>query len=162
MIDNSEVVWLEIRSFIGYGGVHYYGSLRGQSNSSDDYELRKTLTTREAIRLTRYDGHGYIYEKGDTTSRFDTTDEIEELALKEFLNEFPNCKLLINGNHIVVQPEPILWCIDPLDMEKLNKLWTIGDLLCNWDWDKNRKELNELCKQWEEIARKYTKKEYYK
>jgi hypothetical protein len=156
MIDNSKVVYLEITTFRGVSiGQHYYGRLTGQYRRSDDVSLRKVMTSREAKWLTRFDSHGYTYRKGDRTSRFDLVEDIRKLALKEYKEHFPNCEILIEGDHIVAQPQLVLWCIDPADMEQMNKIYQDGEDLCGWDWDKEDSTLRRLLKEWRPIADKY-------
>jgi hypothetical protein len=72
------------------GGEHYYGNIRicngqGRNGFGEQRELRREIDAVEAEYLSQKDGVGdYPWEAGDTTIRFNTTDDVEKAAIKFF------------------------------------------------------------------------------
>jgi hypothetical protein len=150
--DKSKVVWMEISSFQGYGGRHYYGRLSGQSFKSDSPQLSHVLTEQEAEILTHLDGDGYTYSAGDYCSRFDHLSDVREAAVANVRKHFPKCKLLLEGSRALAQPVRVLACTSKEDFTTMNKIYRAGG---EWDWDKDEAKLDALCTLWKVFVEKY-------
>ena len=103
---SNQIVYLEITSWYGIsiGAEHYYGKLSG---SDTVVELERTLTSRQAKELNKKDSMKYLKE-GSKTGRFDTKEEIIEVALFEYKKHFPDAKILILGRSSLAEPQKIL------------------------------------------------------
>lgn len=90
---------LHISSYVGIspGASHYYGSLHYYNNKGEykDIKLKHRLTAEEAKLLS---GQDFTYEKGEWSERFNSEDEIRELALKEWKKRFPDSVILLEGS----------------------------------------------------------------
>ena len=118
-------VVLEISSWAGMslGAEHYYGALIGYIN--DEYtkkDIEKPMSEEEAEKLRVKDDWKY-YKKGSPTTRFDTKQEIREIALVTWQTIFPNAKALLEGHSSSAEPMKVLWVKHPEYTDELNKIW---------------------------------------
>lgn len=157
MMDDSTVIWLEVRSWNGLsiGAIHFYGTLKGQYRRGEEIDVTKILTTEEAKWMSRSDD--WHYKAGDTSSRFEDFDALLDHAKEQVFRNFPQCRLLIQGDKCVAQPVLTVWCSNSEDLERMNKLYQEGVDLCDWDWDKSgcSARLDQVSKEWCSIAIPY-------
>lgn len=126
---------LYITSFNGYGGIHYYGSLTFDRKT---IYLEKKLTKKSAIKLSTGD---YKYHAGMITKRFETEDELINLAQKTYKNHFPKADILLLGSSATLDPQE---CLDgPAELKrKINRMWEIGNKI-GW-YEKNPDKMTKL------------------
>jgi hypothetical protein len=148
------IVYLEIRTWIGssaLGAIHYYGELVGEDIT---FVLRKTLSSREARELNKVakaTGFPIEYKAGDKYTGFLDKQEIVDLALETWKEQFLDGTILIKGDHAVAEPQEIL--VGPEDLkEAVNSLVEQAKDL---DWDSNRLQMTEICLQWDILMKPY-------
>jgi len=143
--NQNKFVYLEISFWEGYGGQHYYGSLKGYLNNEyASIELSFILTKKQAQKL----GVKY-YEKGDESTRFFSEQQLITYAIKTFKQHFPEAEVLILGRIISLEPQRIL--VGPVKYkEKVNEFAEQCEALGWWD-GKNEKEVEIIWNKWKEL-----------
>ena len=138
-------VYLKITSWAGtsIGAIHFYGELRVR-NPYRAIELKRTLTTASARRLTKQHGKDFQYRVGYQTIGFETEQEIIDLAIKTYKTHFPEATVLILGDPVYAEPQKII--DGPKSVikkaeglcakyEGYRKDYRMADYICN-EWDK--------------------------
>ena len=140
-------IYLKITSWAGIsiGAIHFYGELRAR-NPYRVIELKRTLTTASARRLTKQHGKDFQYRVGYQTIGFETEQEIIDLAIKTYKTHFPDATILIRGDPVYAEPQEIIDGKKSV-IVKANKLrdkykeyekayrYRMADFICN-EWDK--------------------------
>lgn len=110
MYNKNSIVHLEITSFMdigSFGAEHYYGKLTGYINNEyTSKDIKKAMNQSEARKLSKKDD--FKYHAGHMTSRFDTKDEIINIARKEYKEIFKKAKVLLLGNSAHVKPKFVI------------------------------------------------------
>ena len=150
----EDYVVLEISSWrgISLGGTHYYGVLVGYIG--DEYvreEIEKPMTEEEAKKLRKKDDFKY-YVAGSITDRFDTKQEIREIALAKWQTIFPNAKALLEGQSADAEPMKVLWVKNPEYMDELNEIWEVNEQIPHIRV--NYKKIDELCDEFNALLEK--------
>jgi len=142
------IVFLDISTFRGFGGIHYYGRLQvNYDYKLDPVDVTYTLDAHAAARFNKDEpGAWKAYRPGDTSSRFDSIEDLIRHAKKQWREAFPDGQLLIRGSTSVVEPQPIIDGDDAL-AERLNAIPSQCEELGWWD-GKNTMEVERLCDQW--------------
>lgn len=153
-------VHLKITSWkgTGIGAEHYYGKLvcwrPGRDVAIEDVRLNRRITSAEAKHLNKKD-RAYrfaTYRKGDETDRFATPDDVRAMACDVWREHFPEAVLLVEGNFEDVGPHTALDGPQELK-DAINALVKRAEA-CGW-W-KNRKQMQEICDEWEQLLRAET------
>ena len=127
----EHAVFLEITTFRGAIGIHYYGTLvHGQDwdkRRKTDVDMERTLSAKGAAALNKLDGfgdrYGLVHKRGNKTRRLDNEQQARTLAIQSWREHFPQAKLLICGEYIVAEPQEILDGLEDKDRNSLNELW---------------------------------------
>lgn len=144
-------VILEITSWRGWGGIHYYGKLHYDGDRGDErlrpVPLSRTLQTKaEVDKLNGLESTkpgSFEWKIGYPTEKFDTKEELEVLAVPAWRKHFPKAQALVVGATHDSEPlKPLDG--DPKILKKLQSYWkryagSTGkkrDRLCDehWDW----------------------------
>lgn len=140
----ERIVVLHITSWVytaSIGAEHYYGKLHGHVvGEKKDVELKRTMNAAESRRLNAKDGFR-SYRAGSETERFDTREEIENLAVKVWREIFPDSVALVEGQTASAQPQRPLDG-DPAIVRRLKRLWMVVER-CDGDWDKHPKAMRK-------------------
>jgi hypothetical protein len=126
---------LYITSFDGYGGIHAYGSL---SFDGKRLYLHKKLTKESALKLCRKD---FKYKAGMITERFESEDELINLAKKTYKKHFPKADILLLGSSAILDPQ---LCLDgPVKLKKkINELYYLAMKIGGYE--KNCDKMTEI------------------
>lgn len=149
------VVNVEISSYRGVslGAEHYYASLSFY-DADGEYkikELRHRLTAKQAKALNKKDGVSGCYKPGNMTERFDTAEDIQQIAIETFKELVPHAIVLTCGRSAVVAPQLVL--VGPKGYKaKVNKL---AERYKELDWDTDGKELQAICDEFDALNNKY-------
>ena len=100
------IVTLEITSWaektigkVSFKGTHFYGRMVGYRNGEQHiHYLKQHLSKDFARKLT--DAEGWIYHPGALIERFETKDDIRQLAISTVKNIFPECSVLFEATNI--------------------------------------------------------------
>lgn len=128
-----KLVILEMTSFLGGGGVHYYGSIRCSSEVTKEIELDRTLkTTTEVARLNKIDGPrnketDFRWKIGMVTRRFDAEDDVRAAAKEIWKQHFQGYPALVEGMYARASPMQPLDYQDKAIYDKLFYYWTRYD-----------------------------------
>lgn len=153
----STVVNLEITSFQGVsvGAEHYYGKLKSY-DPYQTFEIEKVLTEREAAALRiKDDWPGF--KAGDKTTRFNTRDEIIEIAERDYKKIFVGAKVLTLGSSTSAEPQEILDAPKPI-MRKGNEMFQEVEAM-GWiqrggffyRHPEHQSRLNQLCREYSKL-----------
>jgi len=129
MDDRDRIVYLDITSWQGMsiGATHYYGKLRGYIGKEyKTVELEYTMTARDAARLNKIDrdpGFGdYFWAKGEKSSRFETEEKIEAVAIATYKAHYPDAIFLAVGDSGTGEPRRCIDGPDPIKAQ-MNELY---------------------------------------
>jgi hypothetical protein len=118
-------VVLEISTWAGmsFGAEHYYGALVGYINGEyTKKDIQKAMSKEKAKKLCEKDDWKY-YKEGSLTNRFDTKQEIREVALATWQAIFPDAKALLEGHFSSAEPMKVLWVKNSEYKDEMNKIW---------------------------------------
>jgi hypothetical protein len=119
-------VALEISTWRGYGGVHYYGKLKNYELRSESVNIEREIKTEEeAALLNKKDSNtpdGHWWKVGHITSRIDTKEEVIETAKKIWRKHFPKADALVLGLSSCGDPQQPLDG-DPKIVKKLQSFY---------------------------------------
>jgi hypothetical protein len=140
MSKSNGIVILEISTWggISFGAEHYYGKLCGFIDG--DYSahcLEYLLSEKEAKKFSKKDD--WEYSIGDKCSRFETENDVKDVAILEWKKYFPNGKILLKGHFSLAEPMECLWASNEEYINKINTLWKYHKSLprnTNSDWKK--------------------------
>ena len=141
-------VYLKITSWAGIsiGAIHFYGELKAR-NPYRAIELKRTLTTASARRLTRQHGKAFQYLAGYQTIGFETEQEIIDLAIKTYKTHFPEATILILGDLIYAGPQKII--DGPKSIVK-----KVDGLIAKYREYENEKDYRmaeNICNEWDKL-----------
>ena len=124
MYNENIIVHLQISSFMDIGSIgatHYYGKLVGYiDNQYTHKDIEKPMNEEDVKKLSEKDD--FEYHIGHMTSRFDTEDEIINIARKKYKDIFKEAKVLLLGNSAHIEPKFVIDA--PFDMKvELNNLF---------------------------------------
>lgn len=126
---------------VSIGAIHYYGKL-SFSDADGNYqriELRRTLDTDAAFKLTKQKNHSknpdywIDFSTGDTTECFDTEKELRDLAIATWKDHCPDAQLLICGQYACGDPQEILAADELWLMVTINELWEMAETINYYD-----------------------------
>jgi len=159
----NRIAYLKITSFMEIGSIgasHYYGSLVGYNPDYNKIDIEKTKSKADAKKLNSLDRETY-HREGQKTSRFETKEEIINIALVEYKNHFPEACILILGNNAKAEPQKILDAPSDI-LSKGNKMFEeseeIGWIQKHGFWyrPKDKEErIDELCYEWYKLLKEY-------
>ena len=100
-------VYLVITSWVGYLGIHFYGSLWCRGKRED---IRWVPPDSYRKMLNDYEEKRYKLKAGEKTSRFLRAGDIEIEAITQWKTIFPEAQILFKGNPIYedIKDLPIL------------------------------------------------------
>ena len=153
------ICYLEITTWqgISLGAQHFYGELRTSDDYNDSAKLERKLTPRAAAAMNKSRRNMGLmelhYRAGQMFNGFDTREEIIALAVKTYREHFSKTTILVLGDRAVAEPCPVL---DGPDGVKVTaqKLYDENEKIHAqswWDKRKNRKRMDELCKEWDRL-----------
>lgn len=154
---NLKTVYLEIASWqgISMGAQHYYGELVSREEDGHrTVKLTRILTSRQAAKANRYrSSDSFLNVKaGQESEGFDEKEEIIELALKVWLNHFPDAQILIQGRITVAEPQEILACpAYPQIIEPANKLYEEFESFEGYHYKRNWQKAEEIDDKWTKL-----------
>lgn len=111
-IKYSKIAYLEITSFKGccVRAEHYYGVIKDHKHN--EIRLNRVINDPEEINYLNKKDYGFsiesrygLWKKGDETERFNSIEELRKEAEKVFKENFPDCKVLIEGSSSTIQPQ---------------------------------------------------------
>ena len=150
----DKFVVLEITSWQGMslGATHYYGKLKGYDERGDALfvDIEKPLTEKESKRLSEKDD--CTYRAGTLTSRFDSKQEIIDIAMDKWKTYFPAAEFLLQGQWACADPQNCLIAPDGLK-EKINKLYLESKEIGGYE--KSPKRTEEIFKEYQNLIREY-------
>ena len=99
-MNNDDYAVLEITSWmnkkigkVSFKGTHFYGRIIYNKEGKEYiHYLDQLLSVDFAKKLT--DAEGYIYHPGNVTERFETKEDIRQMAIYTIKNTFPECNVL--------------------------------------------------------------------
>lgn len=124
----DRVVFLEILSWRGSVGVHYYGSLHfgGYGEDGRRLDLERKLSARQAAALNKRDGiQSLSWKAGDRSGRLNTKEEAHKLAKKAWHEFAPEALALVEGSPAIAQPLEVLDGFADDAREGLNEIWEV-------------------------------------
>jgi hypothetical protein len=80
------------------------------------------MSKEKAKKLCEKDDWKY-YKEGSLTNRFDTKQEIREVALATWQAIFPDAKALLEGHFSSAEPMKVLWVKNSEYKDEMNKIW---------------------------------------
>jgi hypothetical protein len=123
-----KICHLSISSFRGIspGAIHFYGSLW---YGGERVELKKKMDAKQAAYLSTKD---YKYHAGEITERFNSENEILDIAIKLWKKYYPEADVLLEGSSGVLDPQK---CLDgPSILKKrINELWQQSREIGGWN-----------------------------
>jgi hypothetical protein len=138
-----KICYLEINTFVGYciGAIHYYGHLTFEDKKKN---IKCKLNKQQAENLSTSD---YKYKIGMTSERFETEEEIINIAKKNWKKIYPPAEILIKGRSGILDPQQ---CIagNKILKDKINILWKQAEKIGGYEGDE---------KQMTKISDKYMK-----
>ena len=162
----DRVAFLEITSFSGISTTsapiviavaaeHYYGKII-IPKPYEHVSLTRKLSKRQAIELNKKDGCTH-YCEGRETERFDSKDEIIELAISSYKAIMPNAKALVLGRISVCDPKLVLDAPKGI-MERCNKIYLaykkipwIEKYGFSYLSPENEARVEEMTRRWESV-----------
>jgi len=157
MLD-SQVVYLNVahyaRCYVN-GTGHYYGFLQ-RGDGKNLIQIIRRITQIEANQLNEEEFGRYTgpeedleawgrYKPGDESGRFWDLPQLIQAAIDIYHRHFPDAILLIHGNRCSADPQSVL--IGP-EIDQLNDI--VRRCKAN-GWWKNKKVMESLCQEWEQI-----------
>ena len=148
-----KIVYLVISSWTGISieAEHFYGKLifRDKYETIQEIELKRKLSLKEAKLLDKKDDC-HTWQILRETERFNSTNDIQKLAIKTYKKLFPSAEILIEGRSSVAEPQPIL--AGNLKLKKeINKLNKRANEIGRWD---NKKEMQKIWTKWNNLMGK--------
>ncbi len=143
------IVYCHMMSWVGSSVVsaeHYYAWLECKKVRHD---LTHVLTQSEADRLNRREP-GVNYVAGGTSSQFFDEERLKRAAIEQYKKVFPGATLLVYGDQITHEPQPIL--DGPLRIKsKINELADAARAINWWEDDEDAMQIiqDEWKKLWE-------------
>lgn len=153
-------IYLEITSFYGtsLGATHYYGKLKDEDMRRSE-EIVGVLTSVDAERLNKKDNVD-TFEAGDAKWRFDTEEEIIDIALATYKQHFPEADTLILGRSVYRAPQKILDMPSQETMQRANAIFEAYEKIPLeykhgfYDYTlANRKKADALTVKWEKVLK---------
>lgn len=128
---SKNIAHLNISSWVGIsiGANHCYGKLNYQDE--DRIEIKRILTQADVDKLNEYDRNDVFgkYKVGDECERFDTEQEIIDLAIKIIENDYPQVDLLLARDGASVSVNEAYWGKDQKVVDRINELYKEADEL---------------------------------
>ncbi len=130
-IKYEDVAFLEILTWVGCFGHHYYGTLKFRKKR---FNVTYKLTSKQVKILMDGEKHPYFFEykAGEMSERFLDIDLLIRRAKRTWKKELPNAKVLLEGNSGVVDPQKCIGAVDNELKKKLNKLWSAAKEIDYW------------------------------
>lgn len=154
-MSQENYVVLEITSWQGmsFGATHYYGALVGYNDGNYlKCDIKKIMSKEDAKELSEKDD--WKYKAGNTTTRFNSEDEIRTIALKTWKTLFPKCNALLEGRFACAEPQKCLWIKNSKYINKLNELWKENESISNIS--KNWEKIDALCDAFNKLLEEVT------
>lgn len=149
-MDNRVTLEISCWKGISLGATHYYGSLVGYNNEEYcRYDIEKVMTQADAKRLSKKDS--FKYREGNKTTRFETKEEIRQLALAQWKQLFPNGTVLLEGRSAYADPQKCLAATNQGLFEQLNALWKEYEKIPQVK--QNYSKIDELCNRFDALIR---------
>jgi hypothetical protein len=151
--ENRVVLTISCWAGVSFNAEHYYGKLSGYNNGEYvTYDLEYVMSIKQAKKLSKKDD--WEYEEGRKSSRFDTKDEIREIALAEWKNYYPDSQALLEGQSASAEPLKCLWVKNSEYIDELNKLWETNEATPHIS--KNWKVIDDMCDRFDKLLEKAT------
>jgi hypothetical protein len=127
---------------------HYYGTLIRKSTNTT-VEVKYVLSEADVRKLREED---FKYKAGDTSGRFFDRNYLIEQAKQLFVQRFPDCEILFEGDPTTLDPQPVL--IGPDDfVKRANDL--VAKAEANDWWEGDEKKMKKICNEWEKLCQDY-------
>jgi len=108
---NKSIAYLDVTDWGPWGGEHFAGLLRWRvGKRSFRHQLTHPLSAAEAIQINKKDGSA-TYKPGSISMRYSTEDDLIADAIA-FCVEHKAIGLLLHGDEIYLDPQPVLYCDD--------------------------------------------------
>jgi hypothetical protein len=150
----GKFVFIEITSWqgISLGATHYYGKLKGYDDNNEVLfiDIEKPLGEKEAKKLSKKDD--FTYREGTLTARFDSKQEVIDIAIEKWKTYFPNAEFLIQGEWAIADPQNCLIAPNGLK-EKINKLYLESEEIGGYE--KSPKRMDEIFREYQNLIREY-------
>lgn len=119
---SGKEVFLEISSFIGYLGKHYYGKIECWNKKDDKFEIIELTRRVTQEEIDKDPEDWFRYDVGDNTNRFNSQKEVIKKARRVWKKHFPHALVLVLGRVAVCEPQKVL--SGPKEYkEEMNKLF---------------------------------------
>lgn len=146
---DSRIAYLHVSHFSGF--PHFYGRIE---HDGEVYDIERTLTATDAKRFNLIEcGGGYTWREGDTTTRFDSTDDVMFAAMRQWRDVFPHAMALVEGRG-TDEPQYVIAGLAPEQRVRLNTLFMRCEEL-GWWATGNRKMVGALADEWERLIDEY-------
>lgn len=129
------------------GATHYYGTLR---IGDEEVTITRELSASDAKKLNKENRErgdlDFRWSPGDSCSQFFDRESLIEAALRTITEQYPQVTWLFEGNHCVVDPQPVLMGDEPLKTE-LNKL--VAEAEANGWWGGDEEVMEDISDRWQ-------------
>lgn len=139
----AKAIYLTITTWAGMslGAQHYYAELQQDYGDNCKVELTRVLTPAQAAKANRYRSPGDF-------------EEIRELALRTWLEHFPDAQILIEGRWSVGDPQKILACPgDPTLVDEANAICQEFEKIEGYQYRRNWDRANTLNDTWDQLIK---------
>lgn len=148
----DNVAHLNISSWVGIsiGASHCYGNLH---YNGEQIKINRILTQTNIDKLNGYDRNNVYgcYEVGDECGRFDTRQEIIDLAIKIIKKDYPQVDLLLARDGASVSVNEVYWGKDKKLIDRINELYEEADELEYYS-GKDDVRMEELDDEFQELV----------
>lgn len=151
-MDKNNIVYIETSTWSGIspGAIHIYAELRCNGES---ISLTKKLSARSAATVNK-SREGLLYrpfKAGDDVDFFDSYEEIEKIALRQWKKEFPDAEILILGSASACDPQKVLFHPTPNVIIEANQLYDEFESFEGYQYKKNWPKAEEIQEQWDRL-----------
>lgn len=148
-------VVLEVRTWQGYGGIHWYGCLVWYDDNRHSSEIEYRLNKKQADRFNYLEPGAYKpYNVGDTSLRFDDLEQLYDAGVNLCLQKHGKNVVLFKGQSASVSPQLCLYA--PVESLKnaLNELYEKAKRIGWYDGD-HKKEMYDIDDQWQALSEEW-------